>query len=110
MEETLWYGARTIYEFVDKAGPDSHIYEERVTLIKAISFEEAIEKAELEASEYASEESGTKYLGFVSLFKISDEKVTENTEVFSLLRKSELNPKEYIDRFFDTGHEFVEKH
>jgi hypothetical protein len=41
----------------------------------------------------------------VNVFQLSDENIKNKTEVFSLMRESQLTPNKYIDRYFDTGHE-----
>ncbi len=104
MEIKGWYGAKTLYEVKSSSiEANNKLYEERVVLIKAVSFEDAIRKAEEEAFDYANDDSGFVYLGFVNAFKLVDEKIRDKTEVFSLMRESNLKPKKYIDRYFDTG-------
>lgn len=48
-----WYSVRCLFAFEAEHGT---MYEERVTLWRASSFEEAIARAELEAAEYAGTE------------------------------------------------------
>lgn len=102
MEELKWYGVRTVYEHVDRAHGRDHLYEERIVLIRALSSDEAFAKAESEAESYASDE--TRFLGYFSAFQMFDEP-GEGAEVFSLMRDSRLEPKRYVDKFFDTGRE-----
>lgn len=92
-----WFAVRCIFEF------DEETFEERITLWRALGFDDAIAHAEREAAEY-SDLTESKYLGLAQEFQISDE-LGEGAEVFSLLRDSSLAPKDYIDRFFDTGDE-----
>ena len=81
-------------------------YEERVTLWRARSFEEAIERAEADAQEYAALLDAT-YAGLAQAFHLSVEGdvVGDGDEVFSLMRDSDLEQDEYIERFFETGTE-----
>ena len=105
METPEWYGARSVYELVGR-GPQENgtrLFEDRVVLIKASSFEEAIAEAEKEALTYANEDSGFVYLGYINVYKLVDTRIKSGTEVYTLMRESPLAPKEYIDRFFDTG-------
>jgi hypothetical protein len=94
-----WFGVRCIFRWLD-----SPYFEERITIWKADSFDAAIEKAEFEAAEYA-ETNGLLYLGLAQGFWIYGSRITEGTEVFSLLRGSDLGTEDYLDTFFDTGSE-----
>jgi hypothetical protein len=80
-----------------------NLYEERITIWKAKSFEEAIEKAEIEAEEYAG--SDFEYLGLAQAFNLFDEILENGSEVFSLMRESNYTPKKYLDIYFDNGAE-----
>jgi hypothetical protein len=97
----LWFSARTVYEH-DKTGDG--LFEERIVVVRADGFEDALERAGVEATGYA-EAVGCVYTGYVSVFEIVEETVGDGTEVFSLMRDSDLNAEEYIDRFYTTGDE-----
>jgi hypothetical protein len=103
-EESGWYAVRCIFELAGSDG--GHAYEERVTLWHATSGEEAIARAEAEAVEYANiiEETPDRYLGVAQSFHLF-EIPADGTEVFSLIRESELPPDAYVDAFFNTGTE-----
>jgi hypothetical protein len=98
-----WFSVRCVFAFEADHGTN---YEERVTLWHASSFEEAIERAEQEAREYA-EELDARYVGLAQAFHlfVEDRPLGDGDEVFSLIRESELAPDDYISRFFDTGKE-----
>jgi len=100
-----WFSARTLYLHKNRKKEDVNLYEERIVLIKADDFDDAISKAELEGKEYAHEEFEIKYLGFVNVFNLFDARIKDKTEVFSLMRGSKLNSDDYITTFFDTGTE-----
>ena len=108
-DETLsWYTVRCAFAsdaWVDEEG-SYRTYEERVTLWRASSADEAIERAEADAEEYAASVSETpvSYLGLAQCFHLFDEPV-DGAEVFSLMRDSDLDPDDYVDSFFDTGAE-----
>jgi hypothetical protein len=101
-----WYAVRCVFRtgwpprFAGKA------YEERITLWQAASFEEAIERAEAEARNYAAAitDGPHRYVGIAQAYHLFDTPA-DGAEVFSLIRKSRLKPKAYLDRFFDTGKE-----
>lgn len=95
-----WFSVRCLFHCVNLA-PD--LYEERVTLWRADSFEEAIALAEAEAAEYA-EMVDFRYIGLAQAYLLDDE-VGHGAEVYSLMRSSGLPPEEYLDTFFDTGSE-----
>jgi hypothetical protein len=103
MSDKEWYAARTIYSH--SGDSVDNLYEERIIVLKASSFDEAISEAEKEANEYADPESGTIYLEFVNVFKLYEKDIEHRTEVYSLMRESNLKPKNYLDTFFDTGTE-----
>ena len=107
METREWYGARSVYEVVGSGAQQNgaRLFEERVVLVKASSFDEAIVEAEKEALVYANEGSGFVYLGYVSVYKLAEGRIKSKMEVYSLMRESTLSPQKYLDRFFDTGHE-----
>jgi hypothetical protein len=97
----IWFSARTVYEH-DK--PGDGLFEERIVLLRAADFEEALERAEAEALRYAAEVGGN-YTGYVSVFEIAEEQLGDCAEVFSLMRDSDLAADDYIDHFFATGDE-----
>jgi len=97
-----WYTVRCVFQ---SDSDDGFAYEERVTLWQAESFDQAISLAEAEASEYAAHVR-VKHVGLAQAYLLGDpDPPTSGAEVFSLVRDSDLAPKEYLDRFFDTGRE-----
>jgi hypothetical protein len=76
-----------------------------IVSFRAASADEAIALAEAEAAEYAAD-NAWQYLRFAQCFHIFDRELASGTEVFSLLRDSDLSPTDYIDRYFDTGSEY----
>lgn len=103
-EQLNWYGVRCVFYHADNDAPVSALYEERVTVWKAETFEGAIADAESEAGQYAAQLS-IKYLGLAQAYKLPVGVISSGTEVFSLIRESGLDPMSYLDRFFDTGTE-----
>lgn len=101
-----WYSVRCVFQLIDAHESESP-YEERITLWKASDFETAIELAEDEAADYI-EDTSSAYLGLAQCFYLGDDITTilSGTEVYSLIRKSDLPPEDYLDAFFDTGEEY----
>ncbi|HVW38724.1 MAG TPA: DUF4288 domain-containing protein [Pirellulales bacterium] len=98
-----WYGVRLIYKHT---GFEKQAYEERVLIVRADSFAAAIRQAEEYSKEYEDEKC--QYVGHAMGFHIFDETgpcVGPGVEVFSLMRESNLDVEEYLDRFHDTGSE-----
>ena len=112
-DEQPWYAVRCVFRAtenrpwrpVDLRRGES-AYEERITLWRAASFEEAVERAEAEAREYAAGivDDSIEYVGFAQAFHLFGEP-NDGEEIFSLIRVSDLDSDDYIDRFFDTGRE-----
>jgi hypothetical protein len=96
------YSVRCIFKHKDLLG--KFIYEERITVWETFSFEEAMMMAENEAKKYAGE-INCVYTGLSQSFHLMTNEIKNGSEVFSLMRKSEKNTKDYLDSFFDTGNE-----
>ncbi len=100
------YTVRTVIRWAPR--PDQKkkfLYEERITAWNTDSLDAAIDEAEKEALKYADE--GAEALDLFQGYWLFDEVnlIPQGTEVFSLLRESDLEPSEYLDAFFDTGTE-----
>ena len=99
-----WYGVRCVFEH---AGDGDHTYEERITLWRAATFDEAIALAEAEAEEYTGTSDTVMYLGLAQAYLLT-EAPGQGAEVFSLLRDSDLAPDRYLDALFQTGREYLQ--
>lgn len=97
--EPGWFGVRCIFRW---SQPPT--YEERITLWRAESLDDAIARAEEEAANYARR-LGSEYLDIAQAYWIGGRQPVQGSEVFSLMRDSELEPDEYLDSFYDTGYE-----
>ncbi len=102
-----WFAVRCLFAFggLVPTGQEQ-MYEERITLWQAKDQHSAIERAEVEAEQYAAAipEHPSVYLGFAQVFELGDP-VRDGAEVFSLVRDSHLPPARYLTHFFDTGGE-----
>ena len=100
-----WYSVRCIFRHQKRHDMvKSNLYEERITLWRAHSFDEAIELAEKEAFKYA-EDCECEYLGFAQAYHLYEENIESGSEIFSLMREHNYSPKKYLDRYFDTNYE-----
>jgi len=97
-----WYAVRTL---VQMPGQADHAYEERVTLWRARSRDDALTRAEAEAAEYAEFAGAVHLAGFAQVYPLADAPPRDGAEVFSLVRDSALPANAFIDHFFCTGRE-----
>src|SRR6185295_18784143 len=98
-----WDSVRCIFQATDR-----HAYEERITLWLTESIDAAIREAEVEAAQYGRG-GGFVYTGLAQAYDLKSAQITNGSEVFSLIRSSDLEPNDYIDKFFDTGAEFQQR-
>lgn len=80
-----------------------NLYEERITIWKAESIDEALRLADGEATAYAT--NGENWLESSQAFELDESVNANGVEVFSLLRESDLEPDDYVRTFFVTGKE-----
>jgi hypothetical protein len=100
-----WFSVRCVFRWTSWEGQP---FEERITLWRAHSLDEAIEMADREAREYAAD-SELEYLRLTQGYQLDLESNIDNgTELFSLLRDSNLSPEDYVNTFFSTGTEHSE--
>ena len=105
-DELEWFGVRCVFAW---SGWEGKPFEERITLWRARSLDHAIELAEQEAGDYA-EEHGFEYLHLSQAYAITEgSAIGSGTEVFSLLRDSDLAPDDYLNTFFSTGREHIQE-
>jgi hypothetical protein len=101
--EQHWYGVKCLIEHgepSDQAG--AHLYEERVVVFRATDFDQAIELAEREVTDYARQ-NDARYLGYCNAFKMDAAVIEKGTEVYSVMREVPLSPRDFIDRYYDDG-------
>jgi hypothetical protein len=106
------YSVRSVIRWAPRQDQSKKfIYEERITAWNAESLHAAIELAESEAKEYA-EDIGSEALDLFQGYWLDDEigLIPQGTEIFSLLRESDLDDDAYLDAFFDTGSERQANH
>ena len=80
-------------------------FEERITLWHAASAEAAIAEAEAEAARYVRLWDGAaRVLAVFQSYRLA-EPPGPGREIFSLIRRSDMKPDEYVHRYFATGAE-----
>ncbi len=97
-----WYAVRCLFTHPNRAkSGDGTLYEERITLWKCASDEEAYLKAENEAKEYEKEDC--IFIKATDCFHLFDESIGEGTELWSVMRGSFLTPEIYEETFCNTS-------
>jgi hypothetical protein len=100
MSNEPWYAAKSIFLHAETKRGHKQMYEERVVLLRARSFDEAISRAEKEAEEYCNDLDGCKYVGHVDVFHLPEREIADGAELFSSMRRSDLKPEEYLNQFY----------
>ena len=106
------YSVRSIIRWAPRSNQKKrYLYEERITAWSAISIDEAIELAEGEAKIYA-EDNGFVVLDLFQGYWLFNRVgiLPQGSEIFSLIRESNLEDDPYLDAFFDTGMERQSHH
>lgn len=109
-EAPEWYSCKGVFRH-DNLSPKKgkKVYEERVVLLRARNFDEAIELGEKEAEEYAQSLDGVKYMGFISVYRLFEKRLRHKAEVYSIMRENKMSKKEFLDRYYDDGTERTQK-
>src|SRR6185295_17315655 len=103
MNTEPWYAAQCVFRHKDAGRGPKQTYEERIILLRAISADEAIARAEKEAEGYCADLNECEYLGYVQVFHLFEEVLGDGTEVFSSMQRSDLPAKEYLSRHYPTN-------
>ncbi|WP_269539483.1 DUF4288 domain-containing protein [Cerasicoccus fimbriatus] len=97
-----WYAVRCLFSHPTRARKGETLFEERITLWKCASENEAYLKAETEAAKYATE-ANCIFIRATDAFHLFDELVSEGSEVWSTMRGSRFNAEQYEDTFISTS-------
>jgi hypothetical protein len=97
-----WFTVRCLFSHPTRAKDgDGHLYEERVTLWRSGSWDEAYRLARIEAQTYA-EEAGAIIIGTTDAFNLFDAECGHGSEVWSVMRGSHFDAKTYTNTFCTT--------
>lgn len=108
MDEREWYSVKCIFEHDGLAkGAEETVYEERVVILRAADFDDAIEQGEAEARDYAESigDGSICYVGFISAYRTGERRVANRMEVYSLMRQTNLSREEFVTHYYDDGNE-----
>jgi hypothetical protein len=96
-----WFAVKCLFSHPDRASDaDGNLYEERITIWRASTFEEAFALAEAEAREYAADDC--QFVRAAQAFHLFEESVRHGSEVWSVMRGSHMQPELYIETFCAT--------
>ena len=97
-----WYAVRCLFSHPTRANDaDGNLYEERMTVWKCSSDEEAFVKATEEGKAYAKV-ADCIFIKATDSFHLFDKHIAESTEVWSTMRGSHMNPKHYESTYCTT--------
>jgi len=101
--EERWFAVKGLFRWYFKESGETSTYEERIVLIKAVDFDAALDKAEIEAKEYCVEDPEANFLieslNKYSAHDILEEKLAHGTEVFSNRVETDISPNDYIKKY-----------
>lgn len=100
-----WHAVRLLHQ-VPPASGCGPAYEERITAWQCPDASAAMQRAEDDAAAYARASGCEAVAGFAQSYEMYDPPA-HGTEAFSLMRTSELEAGDYIDRFFPTDGEIA---
>jgi Domain of unknown function (DUF4288) len=109
MQKERWFSAKCIFTHSNVKSEHKFVYEERIVVIRGRKFDDAIRKAEKEAGKYAAALDGCCYIGYVDVYELFTKQLRSGSEVYSLMRDSNLPKNRYLDRYYDTGKERYQK-
>jgi len=101
--ECSWYAVRCLFSHADRASEgDAHLYEERTTLWRAHSFDEAFGLAEDEAASYAAHEKCVFIQATDAFHLFQKDSIGHGSEIWSQVCESGMPAEAYIETFCAT--------
>jgi len=105
-----WFSVRCLFSHPTRAKEsDVNLYEERITLWRCGSCDEAYKLARVEAETYAKE-SDSILIDTTDAFHLFDEECGHGSEVWSNMRGSHLDAKTYTNTFCTTDKDRMHDH
>jgi hypothetical protein len=100
-----WFSAKCVYQHKGQKTGRRQMYEERMILIRAESFESARIKVEKESKEYLAEFESIKLVEILEIYELDcDKKIGDLQELFSSMYSSNLKPNGFLRKFFPNPH------
>lgn len=107
VKQKKWFAAKGVFLFKRlSSNPETKFtYEERIILVQSINIDWALKKAEDEAKQYEKEQTGCEYLNFIDCYELYEDTIVDKSEVYSIMRKSNLDPDDFLSRYYSDGTE-----
>ncbi len=97
-----WYTVKGLFRWYFKDNGETSQFEERIIIVKATSFDDALDKAEVEAVEYCEDDPKANFriesLNKFSAYELMD-KIESGIEIFSKRITSSLDSITYLKQF-----------
>ncbi len=94
-----WYSVKCIFEHpLFAQGAEATVYEERVVILRANDFDDAIRQGEVEAQQYVEGLGGdARYAGFINAYRTGEKELADKMEVYSLMRGTTLPREAFLE-------------
>ena len=103
-----WFAVKCLFSHPSRAEDgERFLYEERTTLWRASTFQEAFALAEAEAAKYARDSHST-FVRATDSYHLFDESIGHGSEIWSLMRGSGMEPELYAQTFCSTPRDRAE--
>ncbi|MBT5927964.1 MAG: DUF4288 domain-containing protein [Verrucomicrobia bacterium] len=105
-DSSSWYGVRTLYR-IEPDGDNfpQTAHEERICLVRAVSFDEAIEKGASLEERYAAEVKHATGVGEIVAFHIHGGTLEDGEKVWSCIRVLGMSDSEFEQHIFKGHHD-----
>jgi hypothetical protein len=105
-----WFAVRCLFSHpTRKQSSEAQLFEERITLWRADSWDQAFTAAEAEAADYAVS-ANCIFVRALDGFNLFDRTVGEGTEIWSVMRGSNMDADIYILTFCKTATDRIGNH
>lgn len=108
-EDAEWYAVKGLFRWYFKNNGETANVEERVVLFLARSLDHALDLAEAEAARYCAEDETANFriepLGWWNAYRIGQDCMASNVEVYSRLIETRLSGDSFIKRYFPKSHD-----
>jgi Domain of unknown function (DUF4288) len=98
-----WYCVRGLFHWRFKESGNTALFEERAILIKATTFDDALDKAEKEAVEYCTIDPSSNFfiesMNKFSAHEILEQELENGVELFSKRIDLQITPDQYFTRY-----------
>lgn len=103
-----WYGVKGLFRWYFKDSGKTSCIEERVVLFQATSFDQALDMAEKEATNYCQNDPEANFsiesLGWWNVYWIGEEMPVTGVEVYARLSDTSLSGDSFIRRYYPKSH------